>query len=88
MSLAIFRISPLPQSPALAHTNNLAQMSVNLDDDDPVPHTQLSRSHSMLQAVVLLEDALAQRKPEHLMDPASIRFYRWCGECFRLGTRF
>jgi hypothetical protein len=46
------------------------------DHDDASPLPVLPRRDSLLQAVVLLEDALAQRKPEHLMDPASIRFYR------------
>lgn len=52
------------------------------DDNEPLvdssaaPAIALSRPQHILQAVVLLEDALAQRKPEHLMDPASIRFYR------------
>jgi hypothetical protein len=55
----------------------------NDDDDenniltDDEPRIVLSPEQQMLQAVVLMEDALAQRKPEHLMDPASIRFYRW-----------
>jgi hypothetical protein len=47
------------------------------DDENAEPRIVLSPEQQMLQAVVLMEDALAQRKPEHLMDPTSIRFYRW-----------